>query len=1387
VNILEDTKPVSPELNSNSQTSNPDAATSGTEEVFVLPASLGQERFGALDRMNPGNPTWSVPVRFRLQGPLDTALLERAFNDIIQRHEVLRTTFTVVDERPAQVVKSTLEIKVPVVDLRQFPKPERDAEVDRLSFNEARWRFDLAVGPLFRVTLLRVEDNEYVMLVTPHHSVIDYLSIGLISNELGVLYEAYTRNLDPVLPELSIQYGDYAVWQREQSESLAVQKELEYWKEQLKDLPLLDVPTDKPRQASPTFEATITSLLLPVTLTDAVRQIGNSESATFFNTVLSALGVLMYQYTGQTDFGAATQVAGRTSVELESVIGPFINTVVLRLDLSGNPTFPQLLQRVQEVGLQSIANQNVRYEQVLKELRPNDYPSHHTLFRLNFICQRDPVRAQEFAGIKLTVIPSKSQGALYDLHVFLVHRNEGWRLACEYNTDLYEAATITRLLTDFKALLENIVDNPNRPLSAFPVSEGAMRARQKRAAGSSPSSSNSRGASASSAPRSRGAAAAAVAPAVSKYQSDSSAECDSEEKRISVSVDAALSESFGLPASVAQRRFFSLEEIVPGNPALHMRACVRLTGKVSLDHLKDSFRLLVERHESLRTTFQKDGEQLIQIIHPSQTIDLPVTSIEKIAATNGQSNALTDNATTNSASTNTNNGQDHKLWESIRAEASSPFDLAHGPLLRVRLFRLSSEEHVLIVTTHHIIVDGFSQNVIQRDLWAIYEAASRGETPNLPPLSIQYGDFAHWQEEWLESEGAAEELEFWKTQLQPPLPALNFPTDRPSTNRPASRGAMETLLLSADLTAALKALAHAEGATAFTVFLAGYAALLCRYAGQEEVVVGSPVANRKPETEGLIGPFASPITLRLNLSGDPTLKELLARVRDITFDALNHAELPFEVLMDHLDVRSVNGRNPLSQCYFFYQQAFLRPRELDGLTVTPLPDFGLGTHFELQMGLLDRREGLRAQLEYNPDLFDAFTIRQLLDDYKKVLELMRDVPEARLHELEVSRRSVPLHPSEPTRKEDRESEPRRVANPTERKLQRIWESLLGVSPIGLNQNYFDLGGTSILAVRLFAQISKEFQRKLPLSVLFEAQTIAQLAKVLETDTDSSGWSPLVAIQPQGSKPPFFCIHGGGGNVLIYRDLSRHLGDDQPFYGLQAIGMDGEKPPLTTIEAMASLYVKEIRRFQPYGPYHLGGYCMGGTVAYEAAQQLYAQGQEVALLALFDTMNWCNIPPDNAFRKVRQALQRIKFHTWNFLLLNTGEKKKFFNEKVKVLRSRSTIWKGMLMGKLRAKQSGDKSESVVLAEMWRINDTACVVYQAEPYDGIITDFRPMRQYAKYSPAEDDWSRLARGGHEILTLPVYPAGMLLEPFVKHLADALKVTISRTISGSSSRTTR
>jgi non-ribosomal peptide synthetase component F/thioesterase domain-containing protein len=1317
----------------------PPIAESG--EVFVLPASLGQERFWGLDRLNPGNPTWNVPVRFRLQGTLNPAFVERGFNEIIRRHEALRTTFTLVDGQLAQVIATSVKIKVPVTDLRHLPKPERDAEVDRLSLKEARWRFDLTVGPLLRVSLLWVEDNEHVLLVAPHHSIIDYWSVGLVSNELGALYEAYSRGVDPALPELPIQYGDYAVWQREQAKGPVVQTELAYWKKQLENLPLLDFPTDRPRPAFPTYDATITSILLPVKLTDAIREIANREGATFFNTMLAALSIVLHQYTGQNDFGVATQAAGRTSVDLEPLIGLFINSVVLRMDLSGDPSFSQLVGRVQEVGLASIANQNLRFELLLRQLRPNDYPSHHTLFRVNFICQRDPVKPLEFAGIKLTVIPSKSQGALYDLNIFLVLRNEGWRLACEYNTDLYEANTITGLLDSYRKLLESVADNPNRLLSELPLPERAVPNNQSPPRSMTGSNSPSGATSAELSATGDTSTVAAVQPTTSDNTVFSDA----------TSSEDHAAEPYVMPSSVAQQRFWVLEQIAPGNPALHMRACVRLTGALSHALLEKSLQLLVSRHEILRTTFERVNDQIIQVIAPNGKIPLPVSSLQDVAEAD----------------------LDARLWESIRAEVRAPFDLLRGPMLRARLFRLRSQDHVLVITTHHILVDGWSQNVIQRDLWTIYEALLEERDPPLVPLAIQYGDFVHWQQEWLASDGAKEQLEFWKKQLAPPLSVVNISTDQPSGDRAAAETPMETLLLPEELTLSLKKLAQSQDVTMFMLMLTCFGALLNRYTGQEDILIGSPVANRKPETEPLIGPFSGPVTLRLNLSGNPTIREMLGRTRDVTFEALSHSDLPFEVLLEKLPVRAVGGRHPLSQIYFFYQTAFLQPRQLRDMAVTPLPDFGLGTHFELQMGLLERREGVRCQLEYNPDLFEPATIRRILRDYLKILDVLLENPENRVDELPVSlQRQSEADPATDLTHTDLTVPPDEV----EKQLTTIWEEVLGVRSIGRRQNYFDLGGNSLLAVRLFAQIEKRLKVKLPLSTLFEAQTIYEFSRVLRHETTATGWSPLVEIQPGGSRPPFFCVHGGGGNVLIYRDLSRRLGPDQPFYGLQSQGLDGERPFLTRIEDMAALYVKEIKKVQPNGPYFLGGYCMGGTVAFEMAQQLRAQGEQVAMLALFDTINWSKLPTSSTWDKLRYQGQRVMFHARNFLLLSAKDEVKFLREKLKVLQARSNVWTGMLFGRLMRHRRGSKSEILLLAQIWEINDRASLNYAARPYPGVITDFRPMKQYAFYHVPDINWDRLSLQGQEVVTLPVYPAGMLLEPFVKHLAAALKVAIDK-----------
>ena len=353
---------------------------------------------------------------------------------------------------------------------------------------------------------------------------------------------------------------------------------------------------------------------------------------------------------------------------------------------------------------------------------------------------------------------------------------------------------------------------------------------------------------------------------------------------------------------------------------------------------------------------------------------------------------------------------------------------------------------------------------------------------------------------------------------------------------------------------------------------------------------------------------------------------------------------------------------------------------------------------------------------------------------------------------------------------------------TENQLAGIWRELLGLESIGFDQNYFDLGGDSSLAVRMFAEIEKVFQVKLPLATLYETPTIEELARVLRGEASTSGWSPLVAVQPEGARPPLFCFHGAGGNVLIYRDLSRHLGLDQPFYGLQSQGLDGSLPPLTTVEEMVALYVNEIRKVQPHGPYFLGGYCGGGTIAYEAAQQLQADGERVALLALFDTMNWSKIPI-TIWSKSTYTCQRLVFHAASFLSLSLGGVSEFLREKMEILRSRIPVWRGMLLAKVSKDPGSAASMSLVLGRIWQTNDLACWQYVPKPYPGAVTDFRPSKQYRIFSKPDLKWDRLAQAGQEVVVLPVYPASMLLEPFVEHLAVALTKSMDRAIEAGDS----
>ena len=342
-----------------------------------------------------------------------------------------------------------------------------------------------------------------------------------------------------------------------------------------------------------------------------------------------------------------------------------------------------------------------------------------------------------------------------------------------------------------------------------------------------------------------------------------------------------------------------------------------------------------------------------------------------------------------------------------------------------------------------------------------------------------------------------------------------------------------------------------------------------------------------------------------------------------------------------------------------------------------------------------------------------------------------------------------------------------------RQLVHIWQQVLNVDSINLDQNYFDLGGDSSLAVQMFSRIEDTFKIKLPLATLYEAPTVGELAQILRSEGSASRWSPLVAIHPAGSRPPFFCVHPHGGNVLIYRDLSRQLGSDQPFFGLQSQGLNGTQEPLNKIEAMGDLYLSEIRRVQSHGPYFLGGYCMGGAVAYEMACQLTAEGEKVGLLALFDAMEFSSFPDPSFSQMSYYNCQRFLFHMANLFQLRSHDRSRFLLEKLRSLRVRIPVWIAGVSARLRSNRThaAGSSETRALDRVGNANFQAYLKYDPKPYPGTVTDIRPCRQYRLFDDSRFKWDRLAQGGQETIVLPVNPPAMLSEPFVRHLAAALR----------------
>ncbi|HEX8177814.1 MAG TPA: amino acid adenylation domain-containing protein [Pyrinomonadaceae bacterium] len=443
-----------------------------------LPLSHAQQRLWFFDQLEPGSPMYNCPGAVRLKGRLQLKAFEQALNEVIRRHESLRTTFTTIEGQPVQLVHEPWRLTVPVVDLSELSEAKRDAASLQLAMQEAVRPFNLEQGPLLRVTLLRLSEEEHLALLTMRHIISDGWSVGILVNEVATCYDALCTGLPPQLPDLPIQYADYAAWQRESWQGESLERQLDYWREQLSgNLPILELPTDKPRPAIKSFRGAHRNLLLPVELMQALKDLSQREGVTLFMTLLATYAVLLRRYSGQEDICIGTPIAGRTRKETEGLIGFFVNTLVLRVDLTGHPTFRELLHRVREVALGAYANQDVPFERLVDELGTERALSHTPLFQAMFVLQNAPRDELHLAGLTLQRVEVESQAAKFDLTLAMEEMREGLMVRLEYNTDLFEADTISRLCQHLQLLLEDVARQPHLRLMELSLLTEAERQR----------------------------------------------------------------------------------------------------------------------------------------------------------------------------------------------------------------------------------------------------------------------------------------------------------------------------------------------------------------------------------------------------------------------------------------------------------------------------------------------------------------------------------------------------------------------------------------------------------------------------------------------------------------------------------------------------------------------------------------------------------------------------------------------------------------------------------------------------------------------------------------------------------------------------------------------
>ncbi|GHO70187.1 hypothetical protein KSC_090790 [Ktedonobacter sp. SOSP1-52] len=1171
-----------------------------------LPLSFTQQRLWFFHQLEPDSTAYSIPTAVRLDGQLHRSALAKALTAVIERHENLRTTFPAQEGQPVQLIAPAPTTELIIIDLSHLAREEREPLAQQLAQQEARRPFDLTRGPLLRCWLLQLaEQEEQVLLLTLHHIISDGWSMSILVRELTSFYAAFSQGQTASLPALPVQYADYALWQRSWLQGEVLQRQLDYWKQQLKAIVPLELPIDHPRPPIQTFRGARMELDLPITLHQQLRELSRREGATMFMTLLASFQILLSRYSGQENIAVGTTIANRTHQEIEGLIGCFINMLVLRSDLSNNPSFIDLLAQVRGVALQAYSHQDLPFEQVVEALQPQRDLSRSPLFQVLFVMQNLPEVIGTQTSIQSKGIDLEQHVAKLELSVMVVERGQRLSVSLGYNTDLFEARTIRNMFAHWQLLLEGIVANPEQPISLLPLLTPAEHERMliewNTTHVETPDYLYQHKLFEAQVERTPDAIAIVLGEVQLTYQ-DLNRRANQlahrlqrlgvrPETRVGICLERSLEMVISLLAVLKAGGAY-----VPLDPASPRARFTRLLQEVRLPLLLTSTKLrrrlppisarilLVEQENitlakeaSANPDVSMSPDNLAYIVYTSGSTGRPKGIM---IAHRGVANYLNYLARTYHL-----DGSSTVLQLASVAFDASVRDIFGALTTGARMLMLGPDEFkepqaILRKIEHHQVTALMS--IVPSLLRMLLEAAQ-------------------------EARGTYTSLQLVLTSGEPLLVA--------DCQKVASLMGSQIQVV------------NQYGPTECTMTSTYYASAP-GWHEREIVLVGKPI----PGMQAYILDHA------LNLVPPGIQGDIYLGGAGLARCYLDQAEATAERFLPH-----PWSAEPGQRIY------------KTGDIARYLPDgnielLGRSDHQVKIRGNRVELGEIEAALSWHPQVKQSVILMKEVANHEQQLvayvameqdegEDLTGVPgelrsflQERLPDYMLPAHFVPLAtlPFTPNGKVDRQAlaslelalEPSRFVqfrDAVEYQLRDIWSELLNKHPISVMDNFFDLGGHSILAVRLLSHIKRTFDRELPLAALFQHQTVAELATLLrEQLPPEEDTAVLVPFQMQGSRSPFFCVHPAGGEVFEYRNLSRYIGTEQPFYGMRMPDPREHVEEFRSLEGIAAYYIAAIKEVQSEGPYQIGGWSAGGQIAYEMAQQLQREGQEVRLLALLDS-------------------------------------------------------------------------------------------------------------------------------------------------------------------------